>query len=79
MDAPELIDAIIAAARDQTGIHPGELMRRAGLYQSAISRIRATGDCRFSTIAKLLEAGGLKLVVIKDNRDAELLAKGQLF
>lgn len=79
MTAPELIEQIFDAAREQAGIRPSELMKKAGLYQSGISRIRATGDCRFSTIAKLLEASGLKLIVIKDDRDSELLAKGELF
>ncbi len=79
MQAPELIEAIMAAALEQGGLGSSELMQRAGLYPSAISRIRATGDCRFSTLAKLLAAGGLKLVVVKDNREAELLAKGELF
>lgn len=79
MDAAKLIDIILDAAKTQSNLRSADVLRRAGLYQSAISRIRATKDCRFSTIEKLLEASGLTLVVVKDNKDVELLAKGELF
>lgn len=79
MSAPDLIDAIFTAAREHAGLTPAELMARAGLYPSGISRIRATGDCRYSTMARLLDAAGLKVVVVRNDRDAELLAKGELF
>lgn len=79
MTANLLIDQIIAQAQGQNGIRSGELLNKAGLYPSAISRIRATGDCRFSTIERLLEAAGFKLVIVKNDRDSELLAKGELF
>lgn len=79
MNAPELIDDILRTARAQTGLGNSELLKRAGLYQSGISRIRATGDCRFSTIVRLLEAGQLKLVPVRDERNAELLLRGELF
>ena len=79
MNATELLEEIFAAALAQEQLSPAELTARAGLYASGISRIRATGDCRFSTLARLLAAGGLKLVVVKDEREAELLARGELF
>lgn len=79
MSAGVLIDQIISQAQQDTGIRSGELLNQAGLYPSAISRIRATGDCRFSTIERLLAAAGYKLIVVKDDRDSELLAKGELF
>lgn len=79
MDAAELIDEILGTAKAQSGLGSAALLKRAGLHQSGISRIRATGDCRFSTLVKLLEAGQLKPVVVKDERNAELLLRGELF
>lgn len=79
MNAPELIDEILATAKAQSGLGSAALLKRAGLHQSGISRIRATGDCRFSTIVRLLEAGQLKLVPVRDERNAELLLRGELF
>jgi DNA-binding Xre family transcriptional regulator len=79
MSANFLIDQILAQALSQEGIRSGELLDKAGLYPSAISRIRSTGDCRFSTIQRLLDAAGFKLVIVKNDRDSELLAKGELF
>lgn len=79
MPAGLLIDQILAQALNQEGICSGALLDKAGLYPSAISRIRSTGDCRFSTIERLLDAAGFKLVVVKNDRDSELLAKGELF
>ena len=79
MSAPDLIDSIFSAASESANLSPSELMARAGLYSSGISRIRATGDCRYSTIERLLDAAGLKLIVVKNDRDSEMLAKGALF
>ncbi|HSG22012.1 MAG TPA: hypothetical protein VLA64_03545 [Azonexus sp.] len=79
MSASSLIDEIIAQAQSQKSIRSIELLDKAGLYPSAISRIRSTGDCRFSTIERLLDAAGFKLVIVKNDRDSELLAKGELF
>lgn len=79
MPVPDLLNAIFSAARDHADLSPAELVERAGLYSSGISRIRSTGDCRYSTIERLLDAAGLTLVVVKNDRDSERLAKGELF
>lgn len=79
MSAPDLINEIFSAASEHADLNSTELLARAGLYSSGISRIRSTGDCRYSTIERLLNAAGLKLVVVKNDRDSEMLAKGALF
>ncbi len=79
MNAAELIDAILHTAEIEQGMRRSEVLARAGLYASAVSRIRATHDCRFSTIHKLLAASGLRLAIVPDNEAAERLMKGELF
>ena len=79
MIASDLLDSVFATARANKHLSSTEILQRAGLHASAISRIRTTGDCRLSTLEKLLRASGLKLVVVEDSREAELLAKGELF
>ena len=78
MDLRNLFDEIFLAAAHQ-GVSKAELYRRAGLHQSAVSRAMSNDDCRFSTLNRLLEAGGLKLVVVQDTSAADKLAKGTLF
>lgn len=73
-----LFEALFEAA-ERKGISKAELYRRAGLHQSAVSRTMSNEDCRFSTLNRLLEAGGLKFVVVQDSSAADKLAKGTLF
>lgn len=73
-----LFEEIFAAA-ERKGLSRAELYRSAGLHQSAVSRAMSAEDCRFSTLNRLLETAGLKLVVVQDNSAAEKLAKGELF
>lgn len=78
MKTRDLIQAIFDAA-GRNDIAKAELYRRAGLLQPSVSRAMSSGDCKFSTINRLLEAGGFKLVVVKDEANAEKLKRGELF
>ena len=64
---------------EKAGISRQQLISRAGLHSPAVSRALSVGDCRFSTINKLLKAGGFKLAVVRDNDDADKLVRGELF
>jgi DNA-binding phage protein len=79
MELSDVFDQIFDDAAKTKGLSRQQLTDRAGLHRSAISRCISTGDCRFSTLNKLLSAGGFKLVVVPDNDNAEKLARGNLF
>ena len=60
MDIPDLLDEIIAAARDR-GLTQAELAERAGLSAVGLSKAKGRGDLRASLLAALAEAAGLRL------------------
>jgi len=78
MTEPEIIDAIIEAAKSQN-ISQGELAARAGIRQETLSRAKKNSNLRFSTIEQLAKIAGLQLKLITDNPVADKVQEGTLF
>lgn len=66
------------SSAEKAGLSRSEVTRRAGLQQPTVSRAMR-GDCKLSTVSKLAEAAGFRIVFVKDNSLAESLAKGEVF
>ena len=77
MNAGLLLDQILEEAQ-RKGLSRIAVVKRAGLYESAISRIYRVGDCCYSTLETLARAAGLRLTVVVDSSQAERLMKGEL-
>jgi transcriptional regulator with XRE-family HTH domain len=78
MTEPEIINAIIEAAKSQS-ISQGELAARAGIRQETLSRAKKNSNLRFSTIEQLAKIAGLQLKPIADNPVADKVQDGTLF
>lgn len=73
-----IVNEILAAGK-KLGMSQADIAQRAGLHPVSVSRISASGNARYETIALLARTVGLKITLVPDNSVAESLIKGNLF
>lgn len=78
VSATSLLQSVFAKALE-SGLSRAEVLRRAGIHSSAVSRALRTGDCRVSTLQQIAHAAGLKLTVVPADDLAEKLIDGRVF
>lgn len=65
-DTPSLLAQIIAAGAAR-GLLEKDILRRAGLGKTTLSKAKAAGDTRLSTLARMAHAVGLQVSLVPNN------------
>jgi transcriptional regulator with XRE-family HTH domain len=73
-----LLNEIIEQGRQQ-GLDQQDIVRRAGLGATTLSKAKAAHDLRLSTLTKLANAVGLKLSLTTNQPNLERILKRDIF
>ena len=73
-----LLNEIITEGRKQ-GFDQRDIVRRAGLGDSTLSKAKAANDLKLSTLTKLANAVGLKISLTTNNPNLEKIMSRDVF
>lgn len=73
-----LLNEIITEGRKQ-GLDQRDIVRRAGLGESTLSKAKAANDIRLSTITRLANAVGLKISLTTNKTNLEKIMNRDIF
>ena len=73
-----LLQQIIDAGTAR-GWHEKDILARAGLGKTTLSKIKRSGDTRMSTLSRLANTVGLKLTLASNNPTVEQILQRRLF
>lgn len=73
-----LLNAIITEGRKQ-GLDQRDIVRRAGLGDSTLSKAKAADDLKLSTLTKLANAVGLKISLTTNKPNLEKIMSRDVF
>lgn len=73
-----LIEEIIQAGAAR-GWHEKDILARAGLGKTTLSKIKSAGDTRFSTLMRLCNTVGLQLTLAPNRPTAQQILNRNLF
>lgn len=77
-EANRLVEQIIQAGADR-GWHEKDILARAGLGKTTLSKIKRAGDTRLSTLTRLANTVGLRLTLVPNNPTVEQILQRRLF
>lgn len=77
-ETDRLLHLIIEAGASR-GLHEKDILSRAGLGKTTLSKIKKSGDARLSTLARLASAVGLRLTLAPNNPTLDQLLNRELF
>lgn len=73
-----LLNEIISEGRKQ-GLGQQDIVRRAGLGDSTLSKAKAADDIRLSTLTRMANAVGLKISLTSNQANLEKIMKRDVF
>ena len=74
----QMLEQIITAGASQ-GLREKDILIRAGLGKTTLSKIKSSGDTRLSTLLRLAQAVGLRLTLAPNNPTLDQLLNRNLF
>ncbi|MHB8742161.1 MAG: hypothetical protein ACYC9L_03470 [Sulfuricaulis sp.] len=74
----QLLRLIIDAGANR-GLREKDILHRAGLGKTTLSKIKQAGDTKLSTLSRLANAVGLRLTLAPNNPTLDQLLKRELF
>lgn len=78
-DETEQLLRLIIEAGTSRGLREKDILNRAGLGKTTLSKIKKSGDTRVSTLSRLANAVGLRLTLAPNNPVLDQLLKRELF
>lgn len=78
-DETERLLRLIIEAGTSRGLREKDILNRAGLGKTTLSKIKKSGDTRVSTLSRLANAVGLRLTLASNNPTLDQLLKRELF
>ncbi len=73
-----LLEQIVQAGASR-GWHEKDILARAGLGKTTLSKIKRSGDTRLSTLSRLASTVGLKVTLAPNNPTVEQILQRRLF
>lgn len=77
-ETDQLLHRIIEAGVTH-GLREKDILSRAGLGKTTLSKIKKSGDARVSTLSRLAHVVGLRLTVVPNNPTLDQLLNRELF
>jgi DNA-binding phage protein len=77
-ETQQLLSQIIAAGAAR-GMLEKDILRRAGLGKTTLSKAKAAGDTRLSTLSRMANAVGLRLTLAPNNPTLSQVLNRNLF
>jgi DNA-binding phage protein len=78
-DETERLLRLIIEAGASRGLREKDILIRAGLGKTTLSKIKKSGDARISTLSRLAHAVGLRLTLAPNNPTLDQLLNRELF
>lgn len=78
-DETERLLRLIIEAGASRGLHEKDILSRAGLGKTTLSKIKQAGDTKISTLSRLANVVGLRLMLAPHNPTLDQLLKRELF
>jgi DNA-binding phage protein len=78
-DETERLLRIIIEAGASQGLREKDILSRAGLGKTTLSKIKKSGDTRISTLLRLAKTVGLRLTLAPNNPTLDQLLNRELF
>jgi DNA-binding phage protein len=78
-DETERLLRLIIEAGASRGLHEKDILSRAGLGKTTLSKIKKAGDTKISTLTRLANAVGLRLALTPHNPTLDQLLNRELF
>lgn len=78
-DETERLLRLIIEAGASRGLREKDILSRAGLGKTTLSKIKKSGDARVSTLSRLANAVGLRLTLAPNNPTLDQLLNRELF
>ncbi len=78
-DEIERLLRLIIEAGANRGLREKDILSRAGLGKTTLSKIKKSGDARMSTLARMANAVGLRLTLAPNNPTLDQLLSRELF
>lgn len=78
-DEIERLLRLIIEAGASRGLREKDILSRAGLGKTTLSKIKKSGDARVSTLSRLANAVGLRLTLAPNNPTLDQLLNRELF
>ncbi len=77
-ETQQLLSQIIAAGAAR-GMLEKDILHRAGLGKTTLSKVKAAGDTRLSTLSRMANAVGLRLTLVPNNPTLAQVLNRNLF
>lgn len=77
-ETEQLLNLIIEAGASR-GLREKDILKRAGLGKTTLSKIKKSGDARVSTLSRMAHAVGLRLALAPHNPTLDQLLNRELF
>ncbi len=77
-ETQQLLSQIIAAGAAR-GMLEKDILHRAGLGKTTLSKVKAAGDTRLSTLSRMANAVGLRLSLVPNNPTLAQVLNRNLF
>lgn len=78
-DETERLLHLIIAAGASRGLREKDILSRAGLGKTTLSKIKKAGDTKISTLSRMAHAVGLRLTLAPNNPTLDQLLNRELF
>ena len=78
-DETERLLRLIIETGASRGLHEKDILSRAGLGKTTLSKIKKAGDTKISTLSRLAKAVGLRLTLAPNNPTLDQLLNRELF